>query len=107
MVINSQKNTNIQFPIVPQSVVQQLSPTYETYYWPMKEFAFKMGNNIFIDINRLSDDRLKTLLNEYRGTGSDNYMLMSLQRLALLQKYGGTEAVYTTIIPDLRKNFIN
>ena len=98
MVINSQKNTNIQFPVVPQSVIQQLSPTYETYYWPMKEFAFKMGNNIFIDINRLSDDRLKTLLNEYRGTGSDNYMLMSLQRLALLQKYGGTEAVYTTII---------
>lgn len=98
MVINSQRNTNIQVPVVPQSVVQQLSPTYETYYWPMKEFAFKMGNNIFIDINRLSDDRLQALLNEYRETGSDNYMLMSLQRLALLQKYGGTEPVYTTMI---------
>ncbi len=98
MVINSQRNANIQVPVVPQSVVQQLSPTYETYYWPMKEFAFKMGNNVFIDINRLSDDRLRTLLNDYRGSGSDNYMLMSLQRLTLLQKYGGNEAVYTTMI---------
>lgn len=98
MVIHSQKSPNVQFPVVSQSVIQQLLPTYETYYWPMKEFAFKTGNNIFLDINRLSDDRLRTLLNEYRGTGSDNYVLMSLQRLALLQKYGGVEAVYTTMI---------
>lgn len=98
LVVNSQQKDSLQVPIVSDRVVKQLSPTYETYYWPMREHPFKLGNNIFIDIDKLSEDRLRLLIEEYRGTASDNYALMSFKRLALLQRYGGAEAVSTLML---------
>lgn len=106
LVLNSQPdedNNAIKMPVVPHAKVQELSPTYETYFYPMKEFSFKMGNNVFIDINLLNEERIKFLVEEYRNTGSDDYVLMSLKRMALLQRYGGIEAVYTVMINYLSK----
>ena len=106
LVINSRPdsdNKGIQIPVVPHPKVQELLPTYETYYYPMREFSFKMGNNIFIDINLLNEERIRLLVDGYRNSGSDNYVLMSLQKMALLQRYGGIEAVYTVMINYLSK----
>lgn len=106
LIINSQPDGNtgaIKMPVVPHKIIQQLSPTYETYFYPMKEFSFKMGNNIFININLLSEERIKQFVVDYRKSGSDDYILMSLKRITLLQKYGGTEAVYTVIVNLLSK----
>lgn len=103
LVVNSQQSPHLQVPVVPQSVVQELSPTYETYYWPMKEFSFKLGNNIFVDASTLNEQRIQLLIDRYRNTGSDNYALMSLNRIALLREYGGAEAVYTVMLNYLSK----
>jgi GTP:adenosylcobinamide-phosphate guanylyltransferase len=106
LVLNSQPNRDnntIKIPVVPHQKVQELLPTYETYYYPMREFSFKMGNNVFIDINLLNEERIKLLVKEYRNSGSDDYVLMSTKRMSLLQRYGGAEAVYTVMINYLSK----
>jgi len=106
LVINSRPdsdNKGIKIPVVPHTKVQELLPIYETYYYPMREFSFKMGNNIYIDINLLNEERIRLLVDGYRNSGSDNYVLMSLQKMALLQRYGGIEAVYTVMINYLSK----
>ena len=103
LVVNSQQSPHLQVPVVSQAVVQELSPTYETYFWPMREYSFKLGNNIFIDTSTLNEERIQLLINRYRNTGSDNYALMSLNRIALLREYGGAEAVYTVMLNYLSK----
>lgn len=106
LVVNAQPKDNneaIKLPVVPYSQVQKLSSVYETYYYPMKEFSFKMGNNLFIDINLLNEERINLLVKKYRQTGSDNYLFMSLKRMALLQRYGGNEAVYTLLVNYVSK----
>jgi len=102
VVINSNTDDNIDIPIVSEEDLLALSPTYESYYYPMKEYPFKMGNNIFINTSLLDESRIRLLVERYRETGSDNYLLMSLKRFALLQEYGGFDAVYT-----LMMNFVS
>lgn len=106
LVLNSRPDkddSGVKMPVVPHTKVRELSPTYETYFYPMREYSFKMGNNVFIDINLLNEERIKLLVDGYRNSGSDDYVLMSLKRMALLQKYGGTEAVYTVMVNYLSK----
>src|SRR3989344_2146914 len=103
LVVNSQQSPHLQVPVVSQAVVQELSPTYETYFWPMREYSFKLGNNVFVDTSTLNEERIQLLVDRYRSTGSDNYALMSLNRIALLRENGGAEAVYTVMLNYLSK----
>jgi len=98
LVANSRGRDSLQIPVVPREKVQRLSPTYETYYWPMREFPFKWSNNMLLDVNKVTDGRLEQLFARYRATGGDNYSLTALKRMRLLNEYGGPEAVYTLLL---------
>lgn len=98
MVSRSLASPNLQIPVVSNMTVRQLLPTYETYFWPMREYSFKQGNNLLLNVGFLESDRIHSLVDEYREAGSDNYIHMFAKRLALLKKYGEFDAVYMMMI---------
>ncbi|MCD4756410.1 NTP transferase domain-containing protein [bacterium] len=98
LIANSRGKNNLQIPVVPREQILKLSPTYETYYWPMREFPFKWSNNILLDINKIVDSRVAQLFTKYRETDGDKFPLSALRRIHLLQKHGGSEAVYALLL---------
>lgn len=96
---NCYSEEGLRVPIVSQGTLQTLSPIYETYYWPMREFPFKWADNtLLLDINTLNGDRMSSLVERYRDTRPDNSPLAPFERLGLLCEYGGKEAVFTLLL---------
>ena len=98
LVTNSRGKDSLQIPVVSKGIAQGLSPTYETYYWPMREFPFKWSNNMLLDVNKIADSGMQKLFNRYRETGGDNYSLSALRRMQLLNEYGGPEAICALLL---------
>lgn len=84
----------IAVPLVPQSAFLALKGIYESYYWPMREFPFKWGDLTHTNVS-VVDNEISQFADEYRRTWTDVRIKTIWKRLALLSKYGGTEAMFT------------
>lgn len=98
---NAYVKRGLGIPIVTQTTLEKLSPTFETYYWPMSEGAFKWVENVtMIDVNLLQDERISRMVEKnrvYRARGSYNVM-NQLKRIGMILHHGGIEAIYTVLL---------
>ncbi len=105
LIVNSPLNNCLKIPVVAKEELERLLPTYQTYYWPMREYPFKWSNNMVVEVETLPGLKLADFTDTYRESGKSNYSLCALKRFRMIVEHAGIEGVYTLLINYLSKFF--
>lgn len=102
-IIKNGGENNLQVPVIAQDDMRRLEPNYVTYYWPMREFPFKWGDNLMVvDSGLFADNRLGNLMERHRGSGFESLdkipVATYVNRMRLFYELGGVELATVMVL---------
>lgn len=92
----------LYIPVVAQETLQQVEGTYSTYYWPMREYAFKWAADVMVLSEEVVQGKIGELVEGYRRIDPLS-KLGPFKRLSFVYQMGGAESLYTLALNYLSK----